>query len=66
MSTQYTDADTLLLVFLRCVHEAPIRRIIRYMASKPLEYPEGTTRNRLSALVRAGKIARVGYGRYQG
>lgn len=59
-------AGPLILHFLSAVGEARLERIIRYMATSPLAFAPGTTKNILSKLTVAGEVERVGYGRYRG
>ena len=59
------EAAALILYFLAHVHEARIERIVRFMETSPLSFAPGTTRNTLSALKRAGRVERSGYGRYR-
>ena len=59
------EAAALILLFLRCVGEARIDRICRFMESEPLRFAPGTTRNTVSVLARAGRIERSGRGRYR-
>lgn len=61
----HMSTAVLILHFLRAVQTARIERIVRYMATAPLATPAGTTRNRICKLVKAGRVARVGYGVYQ-
>lgn len=59
-------AASLIVRFLRAVEVARVERIVTFMQSDPLSFPPATTRNMLVALTQAGKIERVGYGRYRG
>ena len=58
-------AAALILHFLAHVHEARVERIEQFMATRPLSYSHGTTRNALVVLVKAGEIERVRVGRYR-
>ena len=64
MSRRPTCAS-LILAFVAAVGVASIRRIVAYMASDPLATPVTTTRNVVWRLVQAGRLRRVGFGRYQ-
>lgn len=57
-------AASLILHFLRHVGTARLDRISRYMDSQ-WNTPASTTRNTLSRLCIAGRVARVGRARYQ-
>lgn len=58
-------STSLILSFLRAVRQARVSRIIAYMATEPLWYAPGATRQALWSLARAGRIQRVGYATYQ-
>ena len=64
MRTRPTCAS-LILAFVAVVGVASIRRIVAFMAAPPLATPATTTRNVVWRLTRAGRLRRVGYGRYQ-
>lgn len=59
-----TSASVLILHFLSVVGEARGVRISRYMQSQ-WGTPNTTTRNAIYRLAKAGRITRVGYGRYR-
>jgi len=59
-----STAATVILHFLRHVKVARLERISRYMEIQ-WDTPRGTTRNTVSRLVLAGRVARVGRARYQ-
>jgi hypothetical protein len=60
-----SEATALILHFLHHVRDARKERIVRYMETTPLSFVPGTTRNTIMRLVRQGRIARSGRGRYQ-
>ena len=57
-------AAAIILHFLACVGEAHGPRIVRYLETQ-WGIAAGTTKNTLSRLTKAGKVERVGRGRYR-
>ena len=64
MSRRPTCAS-LILAFVAATGVASIRRIVAFMAAPPLATPPTTTRNTVWRLVKAERLRRVGFGRYQ-
>lgn len=67
MSRRPTCAS-LILAFVAATGVASIRRIVAFMAFMaypPLATPATTTRNVVWRLTRAGRLQRIGFGRYQ-